>query len=95
VEIRDHYLWSTRVIYEFNWSFDLELVVLHKIFLTFNKFLVHAWSHCGGLHEELNFVLVYCESQTHFVMPRGAKMSLALNEPIQDLVLRSNLHTGS
>ena len=34
------------------------------------------------------------EGQTHFGMPRGAKMSLTLNEP-NLVTLRSNLNTTS
>jgi hypothetical protein len=34
------------------------------------------------------------EGQTHFGMPRGAKMSLALHKPIEN-VLSSNLHPTS
>ena len=41
----------------------------YKLFI-FGNLLVQAWSQCGGLN---------IESQTHFGMPKGAKMSLAPN----------------
>jgi hypothetical protein len=39
-----------------------------------------------------NFLYYFVEGQIHFGMPRGAIMSLAPNEPIEN-VLHSNLHT--
>ena len=41
-----------------------------------------------------NILHRYVESQTHFGMPRGAKMSLALNEP-NKVALCSNSNTTS
>ena len=41
-----------------------------------------------------NILYWFMKGQTHFGMPRGAEMSLALHEPIQN-VLCSNLHTNS
>jgi hypothetical protein len=46
----------------------------------FGKFAVHAWSWCGGLNTE-NILYWFIEGQTHFGILRGAKISLALNEP--------------
>ena len=61
-------------------TFGSELVVLNTKPSMFGKFLVHAWRWCGGLNKE-HYILVM-EGQTHFGMPRGAKMSLALHELI-------------
>ena len=44
----------------------------------FSNFLVQA---VAGL-DRINFLLQAIEGQTHFGIPRGAKMSLAPNEPI-------------
>jgi hypothetical protein len=41
-----------------------------------------------------NILYRFMKGQTHFGMPKGAKMSLALHEPIHN-VLCSNLHTTS
>ena len=35
-------------------AFHVELVVLHAILSIVNKCLVHVWSWCGGLSEELS-----------------------------------------
>jgi hypothetical protein len=49
----------------------LELVVLHMASSMFDKFLVSAMK---------NILYQVIEGQSHFGMPRGAKMSLALHE---------------
>ena len=62
------------------WTFGQELVVLHTIPPMFGKLLVHTWSQCGYLNKSSLYQFI--EGRTHFGMPRGAKMSLARNEPI-------------
>jgi len=42
---------------------------------------MHAWSRCGDLNKAFD---QFIEGQTHFVMPRGAKIRLAPNEVIQN-----------
>ena len=49
---------------------------------------------CGGLNEEYFISVMFIEGQTHFGMPRGAKLSLALNEP-EWIALHSKLNTCS
>ena len=59
----------------------------------FGKFLVHTWNRCGGLSEE-HFFIGSLKAELILACQRGAQMSLALNEPIYN-VLRLNLHTDS
>ena len=62
---------------------------------TQHDFLVGSWLFCiqrlpclvscrcmhGGLNEEHSILYQFIEGQAHFGMPRGAQMSMALNEP--------------
>jgi hypothetical protein len=61
-------------------SFGRELVVLLRKPSMFGKL----WCMRGGSVEvwPKNILYRLIEGQTHFGMPRGAEMSLALNEPI-------------
>ena len=56
----------------------------------FGKFSMHAWRLCGGLNKETFYINSL--RVTHFGMPRGANMSLALHEPNQ-VPLHSNAST--
>jgi hypothetical protein len=58
-------------------TFGRGLVVLLTKPSMFGKFLVHAWR-----FEQRTFYIGSLEGQTHFGLPRGAKMSLALHKPI-------------
>ena len=49
----------------------LELVVFHMASSMFDNFLVRAMK---------NILYQFIEGQSHFGMPRGARMSLALHE---------------
>ena len=60
-----------KVIKAVNTTIGGELVVLHTTPSMFVKFMVHS----------KNILYQFIEGQTHFGMPRGAKVSLALNEP--------------
>ena len=68
-----NFLCSIRVILQINYSFGWELVVLHTMLSMFSKFLVHAWSWCGGFKEKLLYRLI--KNQIEFDMPIGAKMN--------------------
>ena len=61
-------------------TFGWALIVLNRIPSMFSKFLAHDWRSCGDSRE--NIVYQFIKGQSHFGMPRGAKMSLALNEPV-------------
>ena len=70
-------------------SFCHELVVLHITCSMFGNFLVHAWR-----LEQYNILYQFLDLQTHFGMPRGAKMSKALNE-LNKIALHSKSNTTS
>ena len=50
--------------------------MLHTTPSMFGKFSVHAWWYCGGLNEEHSILVL--KNQVYLGMPKGAKMSLAL-----------------
>ena len=57
-----------------------EFVVLHTLPSMYGKFSVHAWRLVWKF-EQKTFYDWFIEGQTHFGMPRGAKISLVLNKP--------------
>lgn len=64
---------------QFNWSYGWELDVLYTEIFMVGKFLVHAWSRCGGLHKEYSESV--CSGQTR-CNTLNAKTSYVLNEQI-------------
>jgi hypothetical protein len=61
--------------HDFGWA----SIVLHSMTSMFSKFLAHDWKSCGDSRE--NILYQFIKDQTHFGMPRVAKMSLALFGP--------------
>jgi hypothetical protein len=71
----------SRVILSFNQRFGCELLVLHANLSMFHKFLVHVSEGLGG--------------QTHFGMPKSAKISVAPNEPNRMFFIQNSTPTPS
>ena len=51
-------MWITKLLLNSTRGYGRELGVLHIILSMSGKFIVHAWSQCGGLNEELDQVSV-------------------------------------
>ena len=85
---------------ESNESREPVLVTDHPVQVQDFRKLTHHFRGIYGIYLKLMkktqkiTTTIILEDQTHFVMPRGAKMSLALHEPIQN-VISSNLHPTS
>ena len=63
-------------------TFGRVLVVLLKKPSMFDKSLVHAWRWCGGLNK--NILYRGMKGQTHFGMPRGAKLGWMVLFEVRD-----------
>ena len=66
---------DTELFFHLKGPFVGSWLFLHTTPSIFGKYLVHAWRKCGGLTEAHSIF------QTHIGMPRGVRLSLALNEP--------------
>jgi hypothetical protein len=61
-------------------TFGWKLVVLHTTPAIFSKFSVHSWRYYGGLNE--GYSISVHQGSNSFGIPKGPKVSLALNELI-------------
>jgi len=65
-----------------NMTFGTEFIVFHTTPSMFSKFSVPCLKVVGRVEVRTKNILNrFIENETHFSMPRGAKMSLTLNEP--------------
>ena len=87
---------TSRVILQLNLSFGWEFWTWLLFCIQHPPWLVSFWCMLRGSVEvwAKNILYQFIEGQTHFGMPRGAKMSLALNEPKQ-VSLHSNSNSTS